>query len=101
MNDTKWKELRRGILESGARPSFRAENPGSDAIGSWDSEWHHHFCLSGYDATEWCEIRPDSDDEKRVVEEVLRKYQIPIELHDGIYRIYGYVNDTARIVVLK
>ena len=101
MNNTKWRELRLGILESRAKPSFRGKNLGSDVIGRWDREWYYHFDEGGHEATEWYEIKADSDEEQRAVEEVLRKYQIPVEIRDGIYRIYGYANDTSKIIVLK
>jgi Family of unknown function (DUF6678) len=101
MNNTKWKELRLGILESGARPQWRGKNLGSDVIGQWDREWYYHFILDGHEATEWYEIKADNDEQKRAIEDVLRKYQIPVEIRDGIYRIYGYANDTSKIVALK
>jgi hypothetical protein len=101
MNDTKWRELRLGILESRARPYWRGKNLSSDTIGRWDCEWYYHFDVGGHDATEWYEIRVDHDEERRAVEEVLRKYQIPVEIRDGLYRLYGYVDDTSNIVILK
>lgn len=101
MNDTKWRELRLGILESGVRPPWRGKNLDSPTIGQWDREWYYHFDLGGHDATEWYEIKVESDEEKRAVEEILRKYRIPVEIRDGLYRIYGYSDDTSKMVILK
>jgi Family of unknown function (DUF6678) len=101
MNNTKWQELRLGILQSNTRIWFRGKNLDSEAIGQWDCEWYHHFDLGGHEATEWYELRADTDEGKRAIEAVLRTYHIPVEMRDGIYRIYGYVDDTSDINYLK
>ena len=101
MNETKWQELRLGILASNARVHFRGKNLESDSIGQWDCEWYHHFNLGGHDATEWCELKADTEEGRRAIEGVLRTYHIPVELRGGIYRIYGYADDTSNITYLR
>jgi hypothetical protein len=55
----------------------------------------------------WRELRlgilqsEETEEERRVMEGVLRKYHIPVEIRDGLYRIYGYANDTSNITFLK
>lgn len=101
MNDTKWRELRLGILQANQRVWFRGKNLDSDAIGQWDCEWFYHFALDGHDATEWYELKADTDEGRRAIEDVLRTHHIPVELRDGIYRIYGYADDTSKLTYLK
>ena len=101
MNNTKWQELRIGTLQSKARVHFRGKDLETGSIGQWDCEWHYHFSLNGHDSTEWIELRPDTEEERRTVEDILRTYHIPVELRDGLYRIYGYADDTSRITYLK
>jgi hypothetical protein len=101
MNNTKWQELRLGMLQSKSSVYFRGKDLETGSIGSWDCEWYHHFNLGGHDSTEWIELRPDTDDERRAVEDILRTYHIPVEIRDGIYRIYGYADDTSKITYLK
>jgi hypothetical protein len=101
MNDTKWQELRLGILRSNERVYFRGKNLGSDSIGQWDSEWYYHFNLDGHDETEWYELKADTEEGRRAIEDVLRTYHVPVELRDGVYRIYGYADDASDITYLK
>jgi len=101
MNNTKWQELRLGMLQSSARVHFRGKDLETGSIGGWDCEWHYHFCLSGHDSIEWIELRPATDEERRTVEDILRTSHIPVELREGLYRIYGYAADTSKITYLK
>ena len=101
MNDTKWRELRLGILQSNTRVWFRGKNLDSEAIGRWDCEWYYHFDEGGHETTEWYELRADTDEGKRAIEDILRTYHIPVEMRDGIYRIYGYADNTSDINYLK
>lgn len=101
MNDTKWQELRLGILQSRTRVHFRGKDLETESVGQWDCEWYHHFNLGGHDSTEWIELRADTDEARRAVEDVLRTHHIPVEIRDGIYRVYGYTDDTSKITYLK
>ena len=118
MNNTKWKELKKGVSELPFLPPF--------VIKSVDEEEtdYHHFEKDEYNAgdcgltldsylggdiyavpfyaVEWIKIRPRLLEhqgrliESKVIDEteaflaILTKYSIPYEEQDGTYIVYGY-----------
>lgn len=116
MNDTKWRELRRAVLaDMPFNPAyimktlFEQEYPFEEDFQNdvcYFGDWHEGFTYGeyyhGYFAIEWVKVRPrylkycgrliepeviDASDQ---FEKILNQYQIPYELENGMYCIYGY-----------
>lgn len=118
MNNTKWKELKKGISELPFLPPFVIKS-----VDEEETEYHHFdkdeyytgdwgLSLDNYlggdiyavpfYAVEWIKIRPRILEhqgrliESKVIDEtekflaILIKYSIPYEEQDGTYIIYGY-----------
>jgi hypothetical protein len=91
MNNTKWGELRIGMLGLGElSPRFRVRNLRSGDVSSWDREWFYHF--SGrHEEDEWVELEVASSAQHDTVLRLLRSLHVPgIKTEHG-FKIYGYV----------
>jgi hypothetical protein len=57
-NDTKWRELRRAILDldPADQPDFRCKNLQSGHLSQWDREWSYHWLTGGWKWMEWAEL---------------------------------------------
>jgi hypothetical protein len=101
MNNTKWRELKRVLLEiPGYSVRFRVKCL-RQAAGSWDGDFLYH--LPTYRVIEWLDISPIVDchylmrpehavaDFTEQVEAALQSVHIPYTWHDQVIRIYGYL----------
>ncbi|WP_367116361.1 DUF6678 family protein [Bradyrhizobium sp.] len=92
-NDTKWRELRKAILELDCAewPSFRCKSLDTGHLSSWDGEWYYHWSEGGWDWMEWAELSVRTPQERDTLREILRLIRFAgVETADG-FRIYGYI----------
>src|SRR5689334_20837395 len=101
MNNSKWKELRLGMLRYGGLVAYRMKNVETGYICDWDREWYYHFQEEGYDWIEWVELEVESDEQRNAVESVLRAHHIPFERGEKVYRVYGYASDTSVVTYIE
>lgn len=116
MNDTKWNELRTAVMNDLPFPPpyimktlFKASCPEEKNfqhdvwyLGDWyEGLTYENYFNSGF-AIEWLKVRPRYlkhrgqliepaiIDETEEFEEILRRYNIPFSIENGMYCIYGY-----------
>lgn len=113
MNDTKWSELRKAVLEEMPfSPPFTIKwvydsaNPDSlqeDVyyLGDWQEALGHEDHVHGI-AIEWMKVRPrylkhqgklmppEVIDASEQFENILINHNIPYEVEEGVFCIYGY-----------
>ena len=93
MNNTKWEEIRQGMLALGElSPQWRTKDSDSGHVSHWDGEWYYHFSEDGYDSIEWLEIATPSAEQRAAVAHLLRSVHVPGEVTDAGFRVYGYVS---------
>lgn len=118
MNDTKWSELRHGMLKEMPFPPpyilktiFEEECQQEEYFRkdvTWIGDWNESFLYDEYSGArewfviEWIKVRPrylknrgklvepECVDATGKFEEILAKYRIPYEENNGVYCIYGY-----------
>lgn len=116
MNDTKWNELRSAVLNDLPFPPpyimktlFEANCPEEKNFqhdvwyqGDWYEGLTYKNYFNGGFAVEWIKVRPrylkhrgqliepEIIDETEEFEEILRRYDIPYDIENGMYCIYGY-----------
>lgn len=118
MNNTKWKELKKGISELPFLPPFVIKSVDEEETfyhqfkedvyytGDWgmylDNYLGGDIYATPFYAVEWIKIRPRLLKhqgrliESKVIDEtdeflaILKKYNIPFEEQNGAYIIYGY-----------
>jgi len=99
MNDTKWNELRDSMLKLGSLSSkWRTKDVKSGYIHRWDGDWHYHFNGAGsYPAMEWVEIKIDSEDQRKIILNILKQINVPGEETEEGFRIFGYAKPGVEI----
>lgn len=118
MNNTKWRELKKGIAELPFLPPFVIKSVDEEETsyhqfdedcyntGDWglylDNYLGGDIYSTPFYAVEWIKIRPRLLEhqgrliESKIIDEtdeflaILRKYSIPFEEQNGTYIIYGY-----------
>ena len=91
MNNTKWDELRLAMYGLGSdSPKWRTRDFESGYICPWDGEWFYHFRVGGYATIDWCEIRVDSEKQRELVLDALKRIHVPGEATENGYRVFGY-----------
>jgi hypothetical protein len=101
-NHTKWEELRLamlGIPEN--RPRWRTKTLNGHTC-EWDGEWYYHFSIGGHKDIEWCEIKLSN---KISINHILKAIShiglCGIIINEKLIRIYGYVDNSGEIAILK
>ena len=91
MNNTKWEELRLGMIGLGTQsPRFRVRNLHSGYVSAWDGEWFHHF-YGHHEEDEWVEISVTSAAQHEAVLRVISSVHVPGVTTETGFKIFGYV----------
>ena len=92
-NDTKWRELRRAILEleNDQRPRFRCMNVETGRFGPWDAEWFYHWMQGGWDWMEWVDLQVRTPQHRDIIRSIIRHIRFAGEETTEGFRLYGYV----------
>jgi hypothetical protein len=95
MNNTKWEEIRIGMLELQYPVRWRTRSLKTGHVSSWDADWYYHFRLldnivteKSYPLIEWLEI--DLSHDKEEILAILKKIHIPGILMENSVKIIGY-----------
>ena len=100
LNNTKWDELRRALHDLPTKTRFRIKTLGHSYVSNWDGEWFYHFHEGGYSDIEWAEINLTPEEQSLVIRELAVK-AIPYELSEYGLKVFGYIDDTSRLIVSK
>jgi hypothetical protein len=96
MNDTKWDELRLQMYNLGKdAPRFRIKDLGRDEPWPLDSEWFYHFRGASYCDIQWLDLHVQSDSQRQLVHELLRKVHVPGVVTNEGFRVLGNVEPGA------
>jgi hypothetical protein len=95
MNNTKWEEIRRCMIEYPRKIKWRTKDIKTNYISSWDVDWYYHFKLGGYESIEWLEIQVINEGTKLELVNKLRAIHVPGEVLDSSIMIYGFVQKEA------
>jgi hypothetical protein len=90
MNDTKWRELRSGLLALKFPPRLRVRDLLAPAgyVTPWDHYWYDHLMPSV--SLEWVELDLQSVPAREPILDVLRKVGVPYAEVEGNLRVHGY-----------
>lgn len=92
MNNTKWDEIRLAMHSLGhMAPSWRTMDMERQYLSPWDHDWFYHFRIGGYHTIEWLEIKMESEEQYRLVMEVLKSIKVPGVETENKVRIFGYM----------
>ncbi|WLR42514.1 hypothetical protein LC087_17765 [Bacillus carboniphilus] len=94
MNNTKWNEIRKAMIEYDGTTHWRTKDIEKGFVSDWDGDWFYHFKTNGtsedYKYIEWLEIKVPSLKMKNDVLNIFKNINVPGEIFEDVIRVYGY-----------